>query len=340
MEERRKAAPPAGLSRPGDPAGRALSAALSNLAAQVESLGDRGDPEAVHRARVAARRLLAVLQTASASMTPARRRRLDRYSGALGKFVKSLGRARDLDVALQYVAEVDRSELQRSQIAGIERLALRMGQERESLQTRVMEAVELLRSSKTIQGLSSIARPPAGKAPSMKEGRHARLSPGAGRAIREALVPLASLDGPLSREDDREGQHSARIAIKKARYALEPFEDALPSIAAERLALLRRLQTLLGSIHDRDVWIDRLASFRVREAERSERFNGTAKPFARILPGIEYMERRMASERRRAFRKLLSEWRRAARKGFPGDLIEAVGRPGTPPGAGAPVEET
>jgi CHAD domain-containing protein len=57
-------------------------------------------------------------------------------------------------------------------------------------------------------------------------------------------------------ENDVEGLHNLRIAVKKLRYALETLDFAAGDGAKENLKFFKKLQTVLGDLHDRDVFLE------------------------------------------------------------------------------------
>jgi CHAD domain-containing protein len=63
--------------------------------------------------------------------------------------------------------------------------------------------------------------------------------------------------------------HSVRVAFKKFRYMVECIQPTLPNFPKIRLKNMQDYQTLMGNIHDAEVFLDTLADF----ATRHKRFN-------------------------------------------------------------------
>jgi CHAD domain-containing protein len=59
----------------------------------------------------------------------------------------------------------------------------------------------------------------------------------------------------IAGEGDVEGLHKLRIAVKKLRYAIETLDFAAGEHTKENLRFFKKLQTVLGDLHDRDVFI-------------------------------------------------------------------------------------
>jgi CHAD domain-containing protein len=87
----------------------------------------------------------------------------------------------------------------------------------------------------------------------------APLRPNAARIVRTRLDELLSLAPPALDPAASTAQHDLRIAAKRLRYVLEIVEPCFgPEAKAARRAA-KRLQGLLGEIHDCDVMLPRAA---------------------------------------------------------------------------------
>jgi triphosphatase len=90
--------------------------------------------------------------------------------------------------------------------------------------------------------------------------------------------------------------HRLRIAGKRLRYALEPFQRLLGAEGKSAVGSLKDLQDALGAIHDADVSIDLLESFQANDAGPSDR----------VEPYIE-QQRAALTESRAGFQSRWSE---------------------------------
>ncbi len=73
------------------------------------------------------------------------------------------------------------------------------------------------------------------------------------------------------------------------------------------LEVIKQVQTLLGEVHDCDVWQQKLDRFGNKERDRIESFHGHAATFARLNAGIEYLRQRLR-RRRQCFQNLVRLW--------------------------------
>ena len=76
------------------------------------------------------------------------------------------------------------------------------------------------------------------------------------RHVLRRLDNLLQRQGALASPDDRERHHAMRIAAKRLRYTMEICRPMYPGRLDEPVEAVKRVQTLLGEIHDCDVWLN------------------------------------------------------------------------------------
>ena len=91
--------------------------------------------------------------------------------------------------------------------------------------------------------------------------RRPRPSARTRRHVLRQLDELLRQQDSLADPDDRERHHAMRIAAKRLRYTLEISRPVYPGRLDEAVEAIKRVQTLLGDIHDCDVWLDHLDAF-------------------------------------------------------------------------------
>lgn len=222
---------------------------------------DKGDERALHRARVASRRLreiVPVLQL-DADVT----RKLNRR---LRKITRRLGDVRELDVMLSLIDELRHARPEHSD--ALTRVAAVVKKARDEERTDLAERLpheDLERVSRKLDHVvQALRRGEEARPDRRKPGRSrtaswaidARVARRAGR-LGEALNDATAVYLP-------ERLHTVRIAIKKLRYALELSGSLGQQGRAPALRTLKRTQEILGRMHDLQVLIDR-----VREAQAS-----------------------------------------------------------------------
>ena len=133
-----------------------------------------------------------------------------------------------------------------------------------------------------------------------------------------ALVPLLFDDlftrlsafgkGPVRADD----LHEIRLSGKKLRYVMETVQKAFGDEFQARLAQIKELVTLMGSIHDCDIHLPRL----VGHLEVLRAFNRLAKPTAARMPlgGVRHLLREQEREREELCRELfamIGQWKKS-----------------------------
>ncbi len=199
-------------------------------------LGD--DAEALHRTRVATRRLreaLPLLQPAEDDVP------LAELKHAIRDFTRALGGVRETDVALDLVARLasERPDLQ----PALDAVRAAIARER-------LDRLDRARGQMNVRRLRRVSR-----------ALSDQLAGSAGRPSAQRLAErLRVRTEKLRRAIDRAGMlyaaerlHRVRLATKKLRYVLE-LADELDAIPARRLvAELRRVQECLGLLHDFEI---------------------------------------------------------------------------------------
>ena len=117
-----------------------------------------------------------------------------------------------------------------------------------------------------------------------------------------------------------------RIAAKRLRYTLEICRPMYPGRLDEPVEAIKRVQTLLGEIHDCDVWLEHLDRFASAERKRITKMFGHAGRFHHLLPGIEHLRQDRSGRRRQAFGELVEYWAELGRRGL-WDGLTGVVRP-------------
>ncbi len=302
---------------------RYLRKQVRQLLSQMTGLRESDDIEFVHRARVACRRLRAVLQM-SRDCLPRKHYRLWRKE--IRKLLKGLGEARDKDVQADFLWRFLAELHDRALLPGIARIVVGLEQQREELQPTVIAAAERAETSGVIKGLLD-----ASKATLVDlNQKHVRL---AGRELftrlelqitenlEEFLDCQDSLEDPLNEE----GHHEMRIGAKQLRYTLEICKPAYAGRLDQYLSAVKRIQTLLGDIHDCDVWIEHLAATLGEEGKRLAEHYGHNGHLGRLAAGIEYLRTERRATRNRLFEELVAYWHELKQEAYWDDLRELVG---------------
>jgi CHAD domain-containing protein len=247
------------------------------------------DPEDLHQARVATRRLRAVLRAAAPLLDPAW---TDSLRGELAWLGGALGPVRDLDVLLERLSEEIRAlEPDERRAAG--RFLRLLEQERAETRAAMLEAMSSARYAELLTRLEAAAVTPRARA------ADASLSEIAGVEFKKLRKAVEAL--PADPADDE--LHAVRIRGKRARYAAELAEGAVGKPARRFVQEAKRFQDVIGEHQDAVVAEERVRGL----LDRVE------SPLAQFAAG-RIVERER--ERRRAARAAFPEaWARLEKSG-------------------------
>ena len=250
----------------------------------------KGDVNGVHQARVATRRLREALPLL------AKRRVGRKLRKQVRRLTRGLGPVRELDVALMTLDQIHASG--DAPEGGVRRLRDVIGEERGRLLVEMIRRIDRF-DLKKLQKKALADRPPetSGKG-GTRRGR-TPLEQADARASRRGEDVRAAIDNAAGIYlADR--LHAVRIAVKKLRYAMEIAHELRASRAQARLRTLRRVQDLLGRMHDLEVLIARTRALQSTGTLRDLKLSGELDRLVRFLETecrllhVRYMNERKA----------------------------------------------
>lgn len=210
----------------------------------------RGDVRGVHQGRVASRRLRESLPVAGrgAGQAAARARKSFRA------VTRALGPVRELDVALVHLD----AGLKGSRIPpiAVERVRAHVLAERERRRERMLARLERVDLDEALGRVERVAR--AAEAQGVTPFSAARL----GARVRDRASALAAAIDQAGTLYHPDRLHAVRIAVKKLRYALEVVASTGLGDTRAPLRALRRLQALLGDMHDYQILLEHVGAVR------------------------------------------------------------------------------
>jgi CHAD domain-containing protein len=265
---------------------RALSASVERLIRHDPVVRMDNDPEGVHQARVATRRLRSDLRTFGPLLedewAPPLREELAWLAG-------SLGSVRDLDVLLMRMRKRV-AGLPREDARSAGRLLATLEADREQAYGELLASLRSERYPALLDRLIEAANEPA-------------FLPGSDRVAAEIVQPLVQVPlrklskqvSALDEEPDDEALHAIRIRAKRTRYAAEAAAPVLGKRARTVAAAAAKLQDVLGEHQDAVV-----AEGWLRAWTRGNR----SVPAAFVAGELAALERRSA-------RRAAGRWRKA-----------------------------
>lgn len=259
---------------------------------------DFSDTEGVHQMRVATRRLRSALRDFTPLMNKRPSKRLRKE---LKRLADALGAVRDQDVAIAALEALQTEAETDSIKTGIGRIIAERNRLREAAQTVLTDAL----APHNLDDLHIRFSAAIDKAARQKKSKRTVSFSEAGRAaVADGLDDLGDLGASLYEPFSVEPLHEMRIAAKRLRYAVELFTACWGEKIASFAEEVAELQTLLGEVHDSDVWIEnlseRLRGFQKKAAPEKDDFQTAAWLMS------EFVKTR--TKNYRAALRLWSEW--------------------------------
>jgi len=278
---------------------------LAQLKQEIPGVRQGRDIEAVHRLRVASRRLRTALRLFEECWPP---RHGKPWQREIRRVTRSLGDARDADVQILFVEDQLRRCREPRFPRGLNRLLLRLRQRRSGLQSRVVKRVARLVEGRVIDQMERDLSPLAGDPGKPSAPPFRTLGTRAEGLIQARLEELLAYEPFVARPACAVELHRMRIAAKRLRYCLELFDPLYNGRLEGTITTLKRIQDLLGLIHDCDVWQELLPRFLSKEQRRARDYFGNDRPYRRLLPGLSWFERRVAALRHRTHGEFVAFW--------------------------------
>lgn len=288
---------------------RYLREQLETLMVELRGVRANETIEPVHQSRVASRRIRAALKMFADCFEPAK---VALWRKQVKKLTRELGAARDKDVQIEFVEEflagLDKNHTKCR--PGVERLLLRLWQGRAAMQPEAIEVLDGLERKNTLAQMygqlgeilfTLRSQDVSVRSPHVYETAAAHI-----RARRDDFVARERvLDDP----EDAPGHHQLRIAAKKLRYTLEICEPVYGEPMPDIIKAVKKVQSLLGDIHDCDVWGQDIDRFMEQERLATIGYYGHVRPFNRLKAGLLFIRENRFAHRRQVFAELLDYWK-------------------------------
>ena len=319
-------------------AARHVRKQLRQLTEQFDGIHQGEDIECVHRARVASRRLRSGLRMFRGCFD---RKKAKRWRKEVRRLTDGLGDARDKDVQIEFVCDVLCRLEQRAHYPGIARLLVKLEHQRESLQPRVLEVVDRFESSPVPKQMDSATKRLVSELTERGvDVKSTFVFHQAEQHVLSRLDDLLAYQTSLADPEDQAQHHAMRIAAKQLRYTMEICKPVYDGQLDEFTATVKQVQTLLGNVHDCDVWIEHLDELLQEERQRIDRYYGHDGPLGRLGVGIDHLRQERHQERRRVFQALVEYWQRLAEQDVWDNLASTLQSQTDPPATPQPPVNT
>ena len=296
---------------------------LHTFEAEIKGVRNSTDIEAVHRMRVASRRLLCTLPLFSA-LLPGHKSQL--WLESLTSISNYLGATRDNDVQIEYLRNLAFNLPDEHYKPGINRLVLRLNQSSQKLKKKVLRSLDKIEDQAILQKLKKIL------APWEKHGEEVYLYTPAlytlsHQAIIRRLDQFLSLEEFIFNPENVTEIHEMRMAAKWLRYTCETFTTLYANGLKAPLLALRQSQEILGNLRDCDVWIQYLPEFMQKEEKRSLAYSGSTRSYRSQAPGLVYILEQKQQERSSLYQSYLENWKQWQIADVWGELRQTIQTP-------------
>jgi putative phosphoesterase len=211
---------------------------------------------------------------------------------------------------------------------GLECLLLRLEQHRETIQPGVIDAVLACEKSKTVPMMQKhlLAHLTRHQNTPYPDSIYAH----AASTIQYQIQNLCWYAPAVADARKKSMHHEMRIVAKHLRYTLECCNKLYDNNLSVSIKKIKGLQTLLGDLHDCDVWVDLIPSFLEHEKERALDYFGNDAFVSLIRPGILFLLENRRKERERIHTELVQYWNELLHDEFFVSLKEHVQKNGAP----------
>jgi len=136
------------------------------------------------------------------------------------------------------------------------------------------------------------------------------------KAVRARLKAFQIYAPYVQHPEYSEELHAMRIAAKHLRYILQACTPFYLDAVQEPARTARTFQTLLGDIHDCDVWAHDLPQFLEEECQRTLVYFGHLEPFAPLVPGIVALQHNRQRYRMQRYQEFVTFWHQVQERGI------------------------
>jgi CHAD domain-containing protein len=296
-----------------------LPGLLDAFTREMNGVKEAQDIEYIHRMRVASRRLRAALPLFQPCFP---HKQYKKWVLEITKITRALGEARDADVQIAFLQKSLKKIPKKAVLPGkpspldqpstepaIRFLLSALQKKRRILQKHVLLSLNELEKSRMTDEMqlmfTTIDRDSKAE---RKKPRTCGIPPVAALQIGKRLFTFLSYEPWVLHPEAVAEHHATRIAAKKLRYTMEIYGSVYRNNLEKPIARVKKMQEILGDIHDCDVWIDQITSLLLRERALLRSGTGTKRPDTTTLSSLRVLLHDRETERKRRYRQFVRYW--------------------------------
>ncbi len=227
---------------------------LDGLDNNIDGVIENKDIECVHKTRVASRKLRAAMPLFQYCFP---KKTFKKWLKQIKKVTCLLGRARDLDVQIEFIENYIKQKPQERKYMNI--LLADHKDRRKKVQTPVVEGLEKLKDTFILQEISSFCKETITAQPTSLDP--IGVLEKAHWYICFKLDDFRSHEKYVHLENENKKHHEMRINAKKLRYTMEFFAQLYEKKLKKEIETIKTYQDILGEKHDCEVWMDFIPIF-------------------------------------------------------------------------------
>jgi len=297
---------------------------LDAFSKEIEGVKSGQDIEYIHRMRVASRRLRAALPLFESCIPE---KKYGVWMLEIQKITRALGEARDTDVQIGFITKIikkrQRAVEQQNpstdypvRVKGdVETILLaQLAKRRSKLQVAVIKDLEKLETSGIIHDMRTffISQAAGTRRTKIRSPPYAIPMVAAGRISRR-LDMMLSYERWVHNPDAVVQHHAMRIAAKKLRYTMEVYGPLYRLGLNKYLVRVKKIQEILGDLHDCDVWIDTVMVILLKERSASPVKISSKNNQIQRMSGYRHFLSEREKERKRLYLRYVRYWDSLAR---------------------------
>ena len=292
---------------------------LEAFSLEIDGVKTDHDIEHIHRMRVASRRLRAALPL-FVSCIPEKKYR--QWMMEIQRITRALGDARDTDVQIAYIARLikKRANGRRANNQAVSTLTvsegdvetillLQLQKKRSKLQAVVISALERLEKSGIIGEMRIFFQEQTDRTKRARKKLHPwGIPPVAAQRISLRLNALLAYEPWVHNPDAVTQHHSMRIAAKKLRYTIEVYAPVYRLSLKKFHVRIKKIQEILGDMHDCDVWIDTVMVMILKERSTVPNEGASGHQQVRLMSGYRHFLSERETERKKLHQRYVRYW--------------------------------
>ncbi len=293
-----------------------LTRLIKVLEDQIEDVTESKDVEAVHKMRVASRRIRAVMPLFEPCFPE---KKFKKWLREVKIVTRSLGEARDLDVQIAFVEGYVKSLSSAS--AGLELLLKNHKDRRLKAQVIVVEKMKELRNSNVLPNMTEFCRITIEESSQVSFDSLPVLEKTSWQ-LTSRLNDFLAMEEWVHQEKEYLKHHATRIRAKWLRYTMEVFSPLFEGKLEKEIEKIKGFQDVLGEMHDCDVWVEYIPKFTnaIKSKAAPKEQSKTVSVERSLSKFVDYVKK----QRKSHYKSFVKLWDETKADGFFEKLKETV----------------